>query len=70
MKQLDFIHKYKHLLPSQYRKDFERDLLSVFVDEHATKQVIETLMSEGEFNYLQAILDIECNPLKEKEQNT
>jgi hypothetical protein len=41
MKQIDFIHKYKHLLPSQYRKDFERDLLSVFIEDEVSRNVIQ-----------------------------
>lgn len=67
MKQLDFIHKYKHLLPSQYRKDFERDLLSIFIEDEVSKNVIHNELTETYKDHFQTIMDIECKPLKEKE---
>jgi hypothetical protein len=67
MKQIDFIHKYKHLLPSQYRKDFERDLLMVLIENVVSKDVIRKELTETYKDHFQTIMDIECKPLKEKE---
>ena len=69
MKQIDFIHKYKHLLPTSHRNQFERDLLSVFIDEQVTKQVLENerekIKSGEQKDYFQQIMEIETNKLKE-----
>jgi hypothetical protein len=68
MKQIDFIHKYKHHLPYQYRKDFERDLLSIFIDDDTVKSVLwDEVLTSGYFDHFKTIMDIECKPLKEKE---
>ena len=78
MKQIDFIHKYKHLLPTSHRSQFERDMLSVFIDEEVTKQVIandsmlkemfrqrQEEQSKKLKDHFEQIMDIETNPLKE-----
>ena len=69
MKQIDFIHKYKPFLPTNLRSQFERDLLSVFIDEEVTKRVLkdeDIKIKLGEQkDFFQQIMDIETNPLKE-----
>lgn len=70
MKKLDFIHKYKPFLPTNLRSQFERDLLSVFIDEEVTKKVLENerekIKSGEQKDYFQQIMDIETNKLKDE----
>jgi len=70
MKKLDFIHKYKHLLPTSHRSQFERDLLSVFIDDQVTKQVLDNesknIKLGEQKNYFEQIMDIETNKPKDE----
>lgn len=70
MKQIDFIHKYKNSLPTNLRSQFERDLLSVFIDDQVTRKVLENeikkIKSGEQKDYFQQIMDIETNKLKDE----
>jgi len=65
MKRKDFIDKYQPLLPTNKRKQFERDLLLVFIDEARTKWEMERELKPTK-DHFEQIMDIETNKLKDK----